>query len=978
MTNALPFQTRARTIDHLGREQIADVPTAVSELWKNAYDAYASNVALHIYDDKPPVATILDNGHGMSYEQFVEKWLVVGTESKATNQVIGESFRKGLAERPKQGQKGIGRLSVAALGSTVLVVTKQEGEPLVACLIDWRLFENPYLFLHDIRVPIVKFESLASLPAKYEEMASQLLDNITGSSGPADRTLRITAAWNTFDQLEASGQVEISTSKAIRFTCSQNQEVFRYISEWSVSQDESSSGTAMILLGINSSLKAWLPQHGGLNEDEKSAIKASLIRTLSGFSDPYINDDNDHLIDYKVVVHSGGDDNTVVRSEEDYGLEFLRSLEHSIEGGFDEFGVFRGNINAFGKNFGEVEIIPSSPPPTAPRDRVGAFKICIGAFEGDASSSTHSNDVYATINERGDTHGGLYLYRDGLRVMPYGRPENDFFKIEERRTSKAGREFWSSRKLFGRIAITRNQNGNLRDKAGREGLIDNAASRAMQVLVIDLLKTTARRYFGGESPIRKELLPTIQAENSILAKKAKAAGTSQLRIFKNEVSRCMNSVDDAISDLKHVEASLANALADSDADALWRLRGQIDNLIQLKSNLQLPPRPKNLGRFENTYRQYRDLYSDFVERTNAARSTWSICTEKLQAKPPIDVIKSSFGSNQKSLNDRLGKWQKSITDILRSEISRIEEKIDSDRKEYYKAGAPLIDDVQAQRTPLTVALTELEEIREDFDDRFRDAYEPYYRSVLQLSEGIDLDGAFGYAGNRNETLEKKVEQIQGLAQIGISVEILSHELETLDRRLNAGLLSLPVTVRSTKEYQQIDSARRELVERLRFLSQMQISAGDIKQEISGEDIGGYLKSFFDTILENRGVELKISTDFSSAKFHEFPSRIYPVFINLINNSIYWLAKEKVKKIFLDARMGELLISDTGPGISQDDVPSLFELFFTRRVRGRGVGLYLCRQTLATGGHEIRYATKVEEKILSGANFIIKLRDGFHV
>lgn len=267
MTNALPFQTRARTIDHLGREQIADVPTAVSELWKNAYDAYASNVALHIYDDKPPVATILDNGHGMSYEQFVEKWLVVGTESKATNQVIGESFRKGLAERPKQGQKGIGRLSVAALGSTVLVVTKQEGEPLVACLIDWRLFENPYLFLHDIRVPIVKFESLASLPAKYEEMASQLLDNITGSSGPADRTLRITAAWNTFDQLEASGQVEISTSKAIRFTCSQNQEVFRYISEWSVSQDESSSGTAMILLGINSSLKAWLPQHGGLNED---------------------------------------------------------------------------------------------------------------------------------------------------------------------------------------------------------------------------------------------------------------------------------------------------------------------------------------------------------------------------------------------------------------------------------------------------------------------------------------------------------------------------------------------------------------------------------------------------------------------------------------------------------------------------------------------------------------------------------------
>ncbi|MEW8309576.1 MAG: hypothetical protein G8D88_20825, partial [gamma proteobacterium symbiont of Ctena orbiculata] len=50
MADSVSFRTRARTIDHLGREQIADCPTAVSELWKNAYDAYAKKVALHIYD----------------------------------------------------------------------------------------------------------------------------------------------------------------------------------------------------------------------------------------------------------------------------------------------------------------------------------------------------------------------------------------------------------------------------------------------------------------------------------------------------------------------------------------------------------------------------------------------------------------------------------------------------------------------------------------------------------------------------------------------------------------------------------------------------------------------------------------------------------------------------------------------------------------------------------------------------------------
>ena len=55
MVISAAFQTRARTIDHLGREQIADCPTAISELWKNAYDAYARNVSLNIFDGNTPV-----------------------------------------------------------------------------------------------------------------------------------------------------------------------------------------------------------------------------------------------------------------------------------------------------------------------------------------------------------------------------------------------------------------------------------------------------------------------------------------------------------------------------------------------------------------------------------------------------------------------------------------------------------------------------------------------------------------------------------------------------------------------------------------------------------------------------------------------------------------------------------------------------------------------------------------------------------
>jgi len=43
------FKTRARTLDMLGRQQIAGIPTAISELFKNAHDAYASRVEIDYY-----------------------------------------------------------------------------------------------------------------------------------------------------------------------------------------------------------------------------------------------------------------------------------------------------------------------------------------------------------------------------------------------------------------------------------------------------------------------------------------------------------------------------------------------------------------------------------------------------------------------------------------------------------------------------------------------------------------------------------------------------------------------------------------------------------------------------------------------------------------------------------------------------------------------------------------------------------------
>ncbi|MCP4458080.1 MAG: hypothetical protein GY816_08670, partial [Cytophagales bacterium] len=67
--SSISFKASARTIEHLGKGQIADTPTAVSELWKNSYDAYARKVALHMFDGKTKCGAVIDNGCGMTLEQ---------------------------------------------------------------------------------------------------------------------------------------------------------------------------------------------------------------------------------------------------------------------------------------------------------------------------------------------------------------------------------------------------------------------------------------------------------------------------------------------------------------------------------------------------------------------------------------------------------------------------------------------------------------------------------------------------------------------------------------------------------------------------------------------------------------------------------------------------------------------------------------------------------------------------------------------
>lgn len=977
------FRARARTIDHLGREQIADCPTAISELWKNAYDAYATAVALHIFDGKPPVAVIADDGHGMHALDFVDKWLVVGTESKAGSGETPEPDRNGLPRRPRQGQKGIGRLSSAFLGPLLLLLSKRRDAPLAAALIDWRLFENPYLYLEDIELPVLELDAkeqvLAQLPAMFETLRG----NLTGKGTDRERDARILAAWERFEDDEAKAY-KPSTKQAIEQIIKTPPFSERHLGQWPLWRGETDHGTVLLIADIGFELTAnfesWYPAQGAAEE-----ARDQLFRTLSSFTDPYADDQDlatDYgagRFDYSVIAWEGALRRGVIVPEKEFDLRNLQELEHVVDGKVDEQGVFTGRIKAFGKWLdGTVQIDPKGAASTHGKSRVGPFHLRLGTFQQRVSESVHPPEVHESLTAQAKLYAGVMLYRNGLRVMPYGREGSDFFEIEKRRTLHAGRHFWSFRRTFGRVAITRDGNQNLRDKAGREGLIDNQAAKGFKALVINIMEKTGREYFGTDSGLQKTHLPVIKAQR---AEQRAAEAQGQQRTLRRQQFR---------ADLRRHGPELTAILAEADRVAdrvraldaaattkdILPLRDVQRRLHDRLRGCTLRDVPQTLGSLEKEYAGFVHNQRRAEELLATLDRSLSQALEDREPESPGELARRDLEAHAVFLQDRLRLWHREALALLDAERGRVTDLYEARDRAYYERALPLLEDLAANRMPLARTLERLTEEREQVDLDNADVYEPYLGALRSLQESVDLQALANQGTDQLDDLRKQLDRLHALAQLGITVEIIGHEIEGFELTISQGLKELPADVRSTAAFEAVRTAHEALADRLRFLSPLKLSGRTFRTTLSGAAIFDYVTRFFGDRLGGDGPLLEATPRFLAFSVVEQPARVFPVFTNLVNNALYWVRQQGPGpgRILLDAVAGRVVVADDGPGVEPDDLKHLFTLFFTRKVRGgRGVGLYLCRANLAAGGHTIEYATEEPYRILPGASFVMDFK-----
>lgn len=143
----------ARILSTIGEDIIKDMHAAIVELVKNSYDADARNVEILFYTTigkhtKQDYLKILikDDGHGMSYDTIVNKWLVPATDDKLVRKFSPNG-------RKMQGRKGIGRYAAAILGDKLSLETIDKNKNKTIININWNSIRK-IEFLDEVNIDI--------------------------------------------------------------------------------------------------------------------------------------------------------------------------------------------------------------------------------------------------------------------------------------------------------------------------------------------------------------------------------------------------------------------------------------------------------------------------------------------------------------------------------------------------------------------------------------------------------------------------------------------------------------------------------------------------------------------------------------------------------------------------------------------------------------------------------------------------------
>ena len=958
------FKTRARTIDMLGRQQIAGIPTAISELFKNAHDAYADFVEIDFFRSDR-LFVLRDDGMGMTREEFEDRWLTIGTESKLNSKAMPlpqPDASKTL--RTMLGEKGIGRLSIAIIGPQVLVLTraKRSGElhNLVAAFLNWGIFEVPGINLEDIEIPIREFTD-GNLPTAEDihEMVNEFRKNLQ-HIGKEYKELkqRIESELKAFsvDPIEINSYLKNTDYLSLK---------------------EDGAGTHFI---IKQATRLMIDDIDNNSSDKASPLEKSLL----GFTNTMTPNHESPVItaafrDYKTETVF---DDLIDKVRFFTPSEFINA-DHNIVGEFDKYGQFKGTVSIYGEDL-QNHVVPWQKSQGLPT-KCGSFKIAFADVQGNLRDSTIPMEEWNLLTTKMDRQGGLYVFKNGIRILPYGDTDYDWVGMEYRRTKKASYYHFSHRRIFGAIEITSEKNPFLKEKAGREGFRENEAYRQLKGILENFFLQLAADFFreGGvkagkfidkKAHFKKLHKAEEKRAEQVSVRKEKLESELEefFRLYDESAPEkdAIKITEQLSEQLKTAEAienphQAAREFLSIEEQSVQQLRELISNYKVTKPKIGLSKKMlKDWDDYQNAFVGLQEKVFQPIQATIEQEITLAAQEARLELDRRLRIenaLKAREKEATATTNTEKKKTRQSLDTVaietrqaISQSITNVKDEIDRVFSEFNRLNITEfpdekivkkriqleqnIEDVKNREGQFLIGIrNQLEAIRLDEDITQLDQLEALEQKVVSLEEAADAD-------------------LQ-LTQMGMAIEVINHEFNSSIRGVRNRLRELKAWADLNEGMEDVYSGIRasfdHLDSYLTLFTPLHRRLYRTETEFDGADINKYLNDLFGERLKRHGIEIKSSKAFLKKTLTGYPSSFYPVFVNLADNAIFWLknrTSEKTIQLGIDG--DDMLISDTGPGISERDRESIFELGFTRKPGGRGMGLHISRNVLQRVGYTL--------------------------
>lgn len=454
----LKIKPYARLLTMLGEQLIKNERIALIELIKNSYDADADWVKITFEGfgenykiEKNSKIIIEDNGHGMTEHLIKTHWLNPATPEKKKRKKTKDTTTKG---RIIQGEKGIGRFAILKLGRKIDIVSKtiEDTEEHVVTY-DFTRYDDEFLtengdekdlFIDDLSVGLVNRTPELFIPS-----------TVTLGSRKKERKNHGTL-------------IEISNLKG----------------SWTEKKIES------VYLDLTK-LESIFTKNSAINFD---AGKNFPDVSLPSF-EVYIYRDFEHQnfkADYLEKLNILLEDRAVIKVEEGYfdadEMEYsfkLDNVKTKINLGDSIIPMTKSMRTRYGEGWSQLR---------KRKLECGSFHFGFYIFD----FSSKAPPKYKLDSDDKDILKAhrVYLYRDNIRVYPYGEQDDDWLQIDVYRGTISAGHFLSNDQVVGFINISQKNNPNLKDKTNREGLIDegNATEDFITILQAFLMYIRQKPY----------------------------------------------------------------------------------------------------------------------------------------------------------------------------------------------------------------------------------------------------------------------------------------------------------------------------------------------------------------------------------------------------------------------------------------------------------------------------------------------------